>query len=422
MATAKEIPAKFRGAEFQIDATKQSGGRRQAVHEYPSTDKVEVEDLGLGARRFSLDGFVIGADYRTKLDRLIAALEAPGPGTLVRPDRADLEVSVDTYEVTETIGAQRMATVSMSFIQAMELTLPASLLDTSAAAEAAADAASLGAQAQFTEAFNLAEAVERRFSIDFLFDSLRPVADLITDVRDFADAVERGLINGLLNPLLDFDALLDDINFLPGDLANSISGLVGRIGDVTGLNNLFDRSGGSGADGVDVPGGSTGGSSGGVGGAGGGSSGSLGGVAPPGASATTVANRTAIARLVRTAVAIRAAAVSARVPFKSYDAAIIVRDQVTAMLDAVSPVADDVTYTRLQALRASVVTDIGVRAADLARITRYTPRETLPAIVIAQQLYGTTGCIARADEIVERNGVPHPGFVSGGVELEVLTP
>jgi len=42
----------------------------------------------------------------------------------------------------------------------------------------------------------------------------------------------------------------------------------------------------------------------------------------------------------------------------------------------------------------------------------------MPAIVLAYRLYGDA---ERADEIVARNRVRHPGFVPGGQPLEVLS-
>jgi prophage DNA circulation protein len=43
---------------------------------------------------------------------------------------------------------------------------------------------------------------------------------------------------------------------------------------------------------------------------------------------------------------------------------------------------------------------------------------TLPALVVAHRVYGDA---TRADEIVSRNRVRHPGFVPGGIALEVAT-
>ena len=79
--------------------------------------------------------------------------------------------------------------------------------------------------------------------------------------------------------------------------------------------------------------------------------------------------------------------------------------------------SDDV-YSALAGLRAATVKDITVRGADRARLVSYTPIDSLPAVVIAYQLYDDA---SRDDEIVVRNRVRHPGFVPGGAPLEVLS-
>jgi prophage DNA circulation protein len=58
----------------------------------------------------------------------------------------------------------------------------------------------------------------------------------------------------------------------------------------------------------------------------------------------------------------------------------------------------------------------------LARLQAYTPAITEPAVVIAQRLYGSAGLDSRADELIARNRVKHPGFVPGSVTIQVVTP
>lgn len=118
--------------------------------------------------------------------------------------------------------------------------------------------------------------------------------------------------------------------------------------------------------------------------------------------------------------AIAACAWSATTTWPSYNEAIAVRDELLAQLDLISQRADDALYVALQDLRVATAADISKRSADLARITRYTPREVLPALVLAHRLYGSADVEARSAELVARNGITHPGFVPVR-ELEVLS-
>lgn len=69
---------------------------------------------------------------------------------------------------------------------------------------------------------------------------------------------------------------------------------------------------------------------------------------------------------------------------------------------------DDIDYTALQAVRTAVVGDMNSRANTLNPVITKTFGTNLPALVIAQQLYGDA---SRTDELVGRNnGMTHPGF------------
>ena len=73
---------------------------------------------------------------------------------------------------------------------------------------------------------------------------------------------------------------------------------------------------------------------------------------------------------------------------------------------------------------AAVASPAGPPALDaLGRRFGYTPGATLPAIVIAQIVYGDAigEVAARAEQIVARNRIAHPAFVPGGEPLELLS-
>ena len=104
--------------------------------------------------------------------------------------------------------------------------------------------------------------------------------------------------------------------------------------------------------------------------------------------------------------------------YDSYQAAIKVREELVCRIDAESEVTpDDEVYMTLSDLRTSVVQAVPNPEQNLARIVQYVPKETLPSLLVAYQIYGDAG---RADDIATRNGPRHPGFLIGGNQLEVL--
>jgi prophage DNA circulation protein len=100
-----------------------------------------------------------------------------------------------------------------------------------------------------------------------------------------------------------------------------------------------------------------------------------------------------------------------------YDDTIGLRNNLTAALDAESLNASDSTYEALQDARSAVWQDLTSRSRDGARLTTTTPVDTMPALVLAYDLYEDA---ERATDIVARNSLRHPGFVPP-VPLRVLT-
>lgn len=127
----------------------------------------------------------------------------------------------------------------------------------------------------------------------------------------------------------------------------------------------------------------------------------------------------------RAATAVQASALTSNVRttltptvYDSYQAAIKVREELVDRIDAESEATpDDEVYVTLSDLRTSVVQAVPNPEQDLARIVQYVPRETIPSLLVAYQIYGDAG---RADEIATRNSPRHPGFLIGGNQLEVL--
>ena len=75
-------------------------------------------------------------------------------------------------------------------------------------------------------------------------------------------------------------------------------------------------------------------------------------------------------------------------------------------------------YGSLAELRRAVAVDLTTRGGQLPSVRKVELPTTMPALVAAYNLYGTA---TRADEIVTRNHVRHPGRVPGQTQLEVLS-
>jgi prophage DNA circulation protein len=158
MTVSPFIPGSFRGVPFRFDGSQYQPGRRVALHEYPTPglpDKAPYpEDLGRKARQFNLTVFVMesapgAADWGSQRDALIAALEQPGPGTLVHPIWGRLSVQVNGQaQVTESTKEIGIVYFTIPFVEAGTLTLTGAA--TGQAAIAKSQSAQAAAQSNFS--------------------------------------------------------------------------------------------------------------------------------------------------------------------------------------------------------------------------------------------------------------------------------
>jgi prophage DNA circulation protein len=105
------IRATYNGAPFHCEANARESGRRIVEHEFPKKELPYAEDMGRHAREFTIRAYCIvyprddddlfQTDYRKPRDRLMAALETEGTGTLQLSTQPPQEVVVSRYRMSE---------------------------------------------------------------------------------------------------------------------------------------------------------------------------------------------------------------------------------------------------------------------------------------------------------------------------------
>ena len=384
----------FRDVEFFVAASDADLGRRVQVHEFPLRDKPFVEDLGRKTRRFTLEAYVLGNDYMDKRDALIAALEQPGPGDLVHRYLGRMSVVVqDSRGPRESTREGGMATFSITFVESGARLFPSAKPATVSQADTAANACIAAAETQLAENFVIPNQPA------FVLDAATTI------LQDASSAVRKavGAINVITAPLTTFTDGISDFNSslgtlirTPSVLAARVASLMGSIRDVAGtakatlagFKNLF-------IFGAAYP--------------------ALSGDA--GSLQRQAKNQTALVRVVRQIALAEAYRAAATVPFESADEAQAERDALLDALDAQTADASDAVFAAFDDLRAALVRDIAQRIVQLPQVFEHTPHSVLPALVLAHQLHGN---LDNLNDLIARNHVRHPGFVSGGVALRVL--
>ncbi|MDM3386795.1 MULTISPECIES: DNA circularization protein [Citrobacter] len=121
------VDASFRGVPFKTEDESLTAGRRVETHEFVNRDQPYTEDLGKATSRPKFSAYVIGDDCYEQRDRLIEALNKPGPGTLIHPAYGEMSVCVDgEINVSSSSSEGRMVRFDLRFVEAGELTYPTS--------------------------------------------------------------------------------------------------------------------------------------------------------------------------------------------------------------------------------------------------------------------------------------------------------
>lgn len=379
----------FRGVPFFIDAADSAFGRRVVSHEFPQVDAPFVEDMGRKARVFVVECYVLGDDYLTARDLLLAALEKKGSGPLVHPLYGRITSHVEGVKVRDSSAETRIARFQITFVESGETVLPQVSDDTVAVVKSSALATRSKLKAAFAAVYDFAglpyaQSQSVLSSLQSASNAIRDAQGALNKVSDFAKDLQD--IGGSLSQLvLDVELLADSFMDLIGfgllDEDQNADSIPDLRQSFQGLTSLY-------AFAPSLP-------------------------APSGTS-------DAFEELIQLAAINTTADLSSMIDYDSVDEAYLFRDQIFAALDAkMLTVSDDEVFGALTDLRASVQKDIDARAATLARVVEYSSPQSLPALVIANQLYGN---IDQEADIIARNSVRHPGFVSGaGVPIKVLT-
>lgn len=420
------LPASFRGVPFAVLADETGGGRRIALHQYPGRDDPWAEDMGRAARSFRFRGFIVDGDVvfaggPIQLQRalLIAAFERSGSGLLTHPTLGPLTVSVARFAVGQDLGAGRMSSVDVEFVESGKRQFP-SLLSTSKGLLSAANLGKLALAVDGVRAIALARAVGGRRR------------DLVTTAASWSTkAIELGGDATSLNRLAarlpgnfgrfaggsaDSTATLSELTAEASAARAAITTQSLALGAVIAASDL-DRPGAiidaasalvatlSGAcsdpaDAVRLLSG-------------------LAGYQPARPEAATAIGQAFGATMRRAAAAQLIAAVGTYEPTSADEALDLIR-RLGALLDAVATEAADAgdqeTFRALRSGRAAMIQDLRTRAASLARLRTFRPGAALPSLRLAQRYYRAP---ARADELEQRAGAVHPLFMP--LQFEALT-
>lgn len=389
-------PASFRGVPFGVFNADDTRGRSTVTHEFPQRDKVFVEDLGRAPRSIEINAFVVGPDYTLRRDALLAALEKPGPGTLIHPWLGSFLVSLTAPAVVSHSAENGgMATFQLKFVEDSAPESPGPKLDLPSISDlravAARALAALGLDSVFQWAGVTAEALAAGQAwASGLYNLLAPIFPAAgfqpPDISDspavfYAQIEKAGSLSALTE---DFWPVLD---------YSRASSAAAKTAE--GLLNL-----------------------------------ALGTETPPTPAILgairrqTAENQAACLTYQREMSLLEGLRALAWLVPESRQAADALREKALAALDfSLEQASGDDFFQAAQALHASAQRALAEAAGRAPEVVNVTEAASAPALVIAWRrvLAETSGADIEkaADDLARRNRVRHPGFVPAG-ELEVL--
>lgn len=397
--------ASFRGVPFEVTSSNLSIGRRTQTFEYPHRDDPFTEDMGRSKRTIRITAFVVGYDYIARMKRLIAACEKPGSGRLIHPWLGSMEVT-PTDLSAPVFESNRVASVSLTFVESGKLQYPNALLDVGAKCLSAAQLLVNAEFDEFVKTFDLSGAqdfVKEAVGLDLQGILNSETVQSVCDAFDLADelatlshdviTLAEGGADALFNRVLD---------------TYGLQGFASTVHAWTDVSHRFRSLT---------------------------QSSELNSAKPQAVASRTTSERIekanaagqAMIRGLSVANMVVAASeigtsndrLDASTPVQTapYDDLIAVRNEILEAIDEESlKVSSDPIYEALCESRSAVYEAITQRAENQARLVSFKPSSVQPALVLAYDYYGDA---SREAEIVGRNKIRHSGFVPA-VELKLL--
>lgn len=428
MAPTGYQTASFRGATFFTQESTTTFGRRQAVYELPFDERGAAHiDLGRAPRKYQIRAILVGrpgvdsppvVDYTALRDKLIVALEKPGPGLLVHPYYGRVMVVVrGECTISESTEQGGMAVVSFNAIEVRDELPPAQGSDSTVAAaqtvkKAAGDYFELELTVESTEE-PIPDFVSNDVfnTLDGIIDELRDLGNLVTAATEVpgafgaqANAISVELAQLIQTPRMAFDAI--------DGLMETLFASVGRVYDLASDTDKLAPFGSS-----RVPR-------------------TSGQVQDVGRTAERIStrdtrpreiqrkNRAVIMHTTKAAgIANATLALTENSPTSKTEALLIsqqLNDQIAVLADS-SVEGYDVPadlYAALKDMAASLHRYMDDVASQAGQVRIHTTTAAIPAELLAYQLYGDA---ERVSELLERNRhIANQGMVPAQTEVEVL--
>lgn len=384
-------PASFRGIPFFVDSSQKTGGRRVQFHEFPDRDNPYAEDLGRVGKTYKIDGHILGDDYDLLKKQLEEAADKDGPGELIHPYFGTLFVQLGAFSIDEDTKEGRIAKVSFQFYETTDLRYPKPLEDKAKALSDAADNAKAASKKAFDKKFSITKlagsAVDTarngvKFAADTIQNATKGIQAEIQGIADLAFSIKnlKAEVNDLLQSpsklsqrLLDNLALLESAVGAPKGRFQAHSNMFQFVATPVGLKDSTPTR------------------------------------------AREKDNDDALNSFMQQTAIANAANQTSEIDFESTEEAIQTREQLRELIEnQLLTTDDDDVYQAFNQLMAEIVRILPDIDSELPSVQEKTIVEPTPSLVLAYDLFENFESEA---DILARNKVTHPAFISGTIEV-----
>lgn len=392
--------ASFRGVPFFVESSDATTGRRVVVHEFPLRAKPYAEDMGQKPREFSVEAFVLGADYFSARDALLRALNTEGPGELVHPYIGRLIVVCTEVSVRENTRDGGLARFALKFVETADATAPAPKVD----AENKLLSSEQEVLAQAKE--YIKEVWSTTGYATFVADKAVEATEAVLEQVEASQKNVRGALSEIAELSFKVRTIRSNIRRIvaaPEELAEQVEATFGMLLKAFGASeggakdaSLFLRAFF---------------------------------YMPPVLQAQALApasvpsqiqvkqNAKALGDFVRfVAISYHAEALA----FREFDSAQQATEERQAALDAIDAALEDASddlFLKLQALRVAITQAVPPPGKSLAQEIEVEVPRTAPSLLVAYETFET---IENESDLIARNSIAHPGFISAGGKLKAL--
>lgn len=217
------LRASFNDEEFLISTSSTAGGRKDQLHEFPNSDKQNIEDLGLKPRSYNIVGWITEPNYIDKRDALLGALESGETGVLSHPFYGEIEnLKARSFSINESIQELGRAEISMVFEISNTIGIPEETGSSLSSIFSSNDDVQISVNSEISNNWNVTSGFLGNFS----------------SAQDKLGEIESAY-NTFLGPLVFVQENINAFNSLVGNFGSAINSLISTPSELaTSFTNL----------------------------------------------------------------------------------------------------------------------------------------------------------------------------------------